>query len=826
MDIQVIVENVLAYVEPNLFRFLLGLIALIVILFFVPGLVLWVRLWVLKKRISRIPQPFANGGPGSSTSSDMRSAQRTLDAFGQIFPDTGKTNLPGRVWLHCSGGARLGHLWNEYRETLDLQYKELDGQRVLDAARATVPAEVYFSSQAVVDGHLRNELFKHFPGIFTGLGIIGTFSGLITGLRNFKVSDDPTTVRGSLEGLMNLVGHAFYVSASAILIAMVVTFLSGLLLAALYRATESIAQAIDERFDAGSGAEYLSRIASASESSATQVSILKDALVGDLKSILQELADAQMQAAHDQQARLVEQLNAAADRQVAAARQNNESLGEEIARSFRTSLQEPMQAIAETVKAASGDQSANAARMLQDVMAGFSEKLNELFGGQIGGLNELNQQTARSVADAVEVLKRLVSSMEEAGTRSADAMADRMAQAIEKMEARQESINAQTAAFVEQIRKLVESSQSETQNKLQETLTAIGTQLREMLGSLSASQAEGMANNQKQGEAIAERMQRAVDSLSASMSEAVSQMQQLVHTSQSEASKSLQSTMATVGERLADMLDKLGASQASVADSNRRHGEAMATQARQAVEDLSGQVNQAVEDMATRITKGVDRMTMSMTESVGRITGAVDAAVQKMGSASDGFERNVQALGQVTTTSITQMESGAEQLAVASRDFAAAGNSVSGALTSATRTSSLLQETAQALSAGASGLKSVLGDYQEQRSTLATLHGELKQTIQAAGREAAITQDVLARIEGAAERLASVQHQTDEYLNGVSRVLGEAHEAFATEVTKTLDRANRDFHEKLSSAVSMLTSTIQELETTLSVASSSNGSRK
>lgn len=56
-------------------------------------------------------------------------------------------------------------------------------------------------------------------------------------------------------------------------------------------------------------------------------------------------------------------------------------------------------------------------------------------------------------------------------------MAERMAQAIEKMEARQEAMNAQSAAFIEQIRQLVASSQSETNTKLQATLETIITQV-------------------------------------------------------------------------------------------------------------------------------------------------------------------------------------------------------------------------------------------------------------------------------------------------------------------------------------------------------------
>jgi hypothetical protein len=301
---------------------------------------------------------------------------------------------------------RLAHLWKEYQESLHLQREERDGQMHLKSARATMPAEMFFNSQFVVDSRLRTEFFKHLPGLFTGIGIIGTFTGLIEGLRAFQVSENAATVRLSLESLMHSVGEAFLISASAIAAAMVVTFIEKLLLASLYRRTEAIAHAIDARFEAGAGEEYLSRLVKASEESASQSKILKDALVRELSELLRELTSAQITASKAQQSDVVERLVQASREQQEAARQDNQALGRTIVDSIQQSLKGPLEDIASTAKAASGDQSATAARMLQDVMASFSQRLNDLFGGQISGLNELNQQTARSIQEAVGTSKR------------------------------------------------------------------------------------------------------------------------------------------------------------------------------------------------------------------------------------------------------------------------------------------------------------------------------------------------------------------------------------------------------------------------------------
>jgi pimeloyl-ACP methyl ester carboxylesterase len=67
---------------------------------------------------------------------------------------------------------------------------------------------------------LQTHFYKHVPGILTGVGIIGTFTGLITGLMNFDVSS-PEQVQMALSQLVQTVGQAFWISAVAITLAMI-----------------------------------------------------------------------------------------------------------------------------------------------------------------------------------------------------------------------------------------------------------------------------------------------------------------------------------------------------------------------------------------------------------------------------------------------------------------------------------------------------------------------------------------------------------------------------------------------------------------------------
>ena len=581
----------------------------------------------------------------------------------------------------------LQHLWKEFRDTLHAQKEERDGQTVVRAWRATTPAEAFFNAQYVVEGRLRTEFFKHLPGIFTGIGIIGTFLGLITGLSAFKVSEDAGQVRESLELLLGGVFEAFLVSASAIALAMFVTLVEKLLLSSLYRCTEAVAQHLDSLFATGATEEYLARLAHASEESASQAKILKDSLVGDLKGLLQEMTE----------------------RQIAAQALNTQEMGRQIASGIQSSLQEPLRQIGDVVAKASGDQSAAAANLLKDVMASFSQRLNELFGGQISGIQELNQRSAQAMQEAVSALNTLVGRMEGAANDASNAMAEKMAGAIEQMEQRQSAINQQTESAVAAIQQMVESSQSQTSASLKQALEDLGKQVSEMVAGLQAQAALSHEQQQRREEGLAARTEGMV---------------------------------TTLGEK----------------------------------------VSEVVQQMAT--------------------------STEQMRQAVDAMERT-------TSESINKLSVGAQTLERGATSFAQAGERVTGALDRTSRVADKMAEVSGSLISASATLQTVLADYQSNRDATVSLLGEVRAVMEAAKREAALSKDVLERIDSAASKLASAQQDAEEYLEGVSDVLAKTHQAFGDALFKTLDRANSDFHIKLNSAIGLLRSSIEELDTTL-----------
>lgn len=417
------------------------------------------------------------------------------------------------------GDRILSHLWEEFRDTLHEQ-KDLDsaGEYRITAIRQTVPAETYFSEQILVHSPLRTEFFKHLPGILTGIGIIGTFSGLIVGLKAFEISEQPEIVRQSLNALLHGVYQAFVVSAAAIALAMVITAIEKWLVSSLYKRVELLCLALDSRFDAGAGEEYLSRLVQASESSAKEAKQLKQSLVNDLKQILESVTERQIQAQ-----------NASAS-----------GIAKEIVLGLNESLREPLSEIGAAVKHVSGNQSDAVNRLLTDTMAAMTAQIRDLFAGQVDGIRGLQQQTIDTLALAVGRLEQLVGEISERGKQTTDAMSSQLASAMASMEERQRSMNEQTQALVDTLRSQSAQSQLDVSNAMQRAVDRIGEVTNEIAAALrqaieSASQRDEHRNRQLSDHtmAVASSASNVSKELIRHTAEAISSMRQAVESMRS-----------------------------------------------------------------------------------------------------------------------------------------------------------------------------------------------------------------------------------------------------------------------------------------------------
>lgn len=511
-----------------------------------------------------------------------RKLQKTLRLAISSLEETEPNTAPHKVADIFANERTLLGLWNEFAKTLHEQRELRNGELQTTAVFSTVTADAYFNPESVFEGPINSEFFKHLPGVLTGFGIIGTFLGLIQGLHSFasiQLGNSQATQLG-LQDLMNSVSGAFIVSTAAIVSAILITIVEKYLVKALTAYVQELVQAIDQLYDAGASEDYLARLVKATEDSSAQTRVLKDALVQELGDLLRELTAAQIKASSE----------------------NTGTLGTTIGQSIKESLNEPMKALGEIVKGASGDQSATASKLLQEVMTNFSQKLSDLFGSQISDINRLNQETSVSIKQAMGEIQKLVSSLENSGQKAAEQMSEKMFAALENMSAKQEAIDGQTAAFVNELKKIVTEGQVEAQQKMIDTMSAMSEQITKLTGRMGEEQTAIQEKSQTREKEMSDRAQNIVSGMTDSVKSAVEEI--------AKASVTMSDSVATLSRTTTSAIDRMNGGAELIANASQEFSEAG--------KSVSGVLNQSASlvDRITSSSRSIENSTNALEESL------------------------------------------------------------------------------------------------------------------------------------------------------------------------------------------------------------------
>jgi len=731
--------------------------------------------------------------PSHRLNKDLREAVTKLQ---KITGDGQATNVE-LIGNEIMTSPKLRHCWAEFAESLHPQTSPDEfGQERVVRWRSTVPAEVFFNVETLIAVELRTEYFKHQPGILTGIGIIGTFAGLLRGLSNFSVSSDPETVRASLDTLIHGVIEAFYVSASAITLAMITTFLEKLIVTRRIKQVEELCQLLDSFFEGGAGEEYLSRLVKAGESSATQTAQLKDALVSDLKEMLTEMIRQQTEA-------IATSFAASSQAQVETTEQSSDR----IARAITESLCDPLQKISAAVNTTTDTNGQVVTRALNEALVTFSQKMEDMFGGQIGNINQLLLQTTTAMQATVSRFDQLANNLDNAGKNAADAMSERLSKALEAMESRQFALNNTMTEFVSQLKDMVQSSQSETNSQLQKTLSLIGEKVADMTEQLQNQANAAAANHQNQQD----------------------KLQQNASALAQELATQVQTSMSSMQQQLDSMIDIIKQQTEQSVALNAEQQKTLSQHTQNTVEALSGRVESTFSQMDEKLSSMIEfinkQAIMSakshqdtqqhLAEQANRLIEQLSQQVQAMiaqtNSAVSSMQASVATMREVTKDNTLRMENSAGTLALAADNFAKSGNSVSGVMQQANAATDKIAATSQTLNSAALTVQTALSDYNNAGKTLAHMVEELKATVEAAKQDAKVSQSLVNQIKQSAEHLQQAQSSVDGIFKEVCEELANAHEEFANNVVKGLKSSNTAYQKELKDAVDYLKSAIEEL---------------
>jgi hypothetical protein len=753
-----------------------------------------------------------------------------------------------RVAREAMLNIQLTHCWSEYRDTLHGQ-KRPDEFGTLQVVRwrATAAAQGFFTEQSLIDGPLRTEFYKHLPGMLTGLGIIGTFSGLILGLQGFQVTDNADQVRTSLATLIQSVGGAFLVSGAAILLAMLVTLLEKALINRLYTANERLCGLIDSLFDAGAGEEYLQRLVEASETSATQTMQMKESLVTDLKQVLTELTH----------------------QQIATMTANSQQLGQNIADSLKEGLKDPLERISDAVQVVGNSQGDAMNRLLTDVLSSFAAKMEGMFGGQLKGMNELLSETARTISTAAQRFDQMASEIREAGSGASEAMARRMDEALAQMQVQQAAAGEQMRLFIDQMKSDMAKGQSEsferTAAMMKELADTTGALVRGLQDQAQNSHEDHARRQLQATEQMRDFLKELTATMAATQAASIDATRALVDDLKAQALSAQQEgaeQQKQATEQMRSFVDQVKAEAVAERQATEQATDSMVRGIREQGAAAANAHVQREHEAAERMREFLDGMRDSWAASQNETSRTSNKLLQDLGSAAEGLVARLQsqtatadvvhnerqaalaaqateilaqqgdqinqltnavqsavsavrdAAGQVATTTrshLDLMSDGAQRLAQASDrlvgNLGAMRTGTDGLVSSADR----LNVGASTLSTAVATVEQTMNDHKSVRDGLATVVADLRLTIENAKREASFTKDLLDGLEVASQRLVDAQRTTEGYLEGVSEVLEQAHAEFASNMQITLQSSNSAFHEELAQAVNYLKGAIQDL---------------
>lgn len=680
--------------------------------------------------------------PGWRVGRELRAARLKLEKLKASGPVLDLDRMRDEVMQ----SEALRHCWDEYRDTLHGQ-KQANAMGVLEVSRwrATSMANMFFTDQALIEAPLRTEFYKHLPGILTGLGIIGTFSGLIVGLQGFKVSDDAQVVRGSLETLIVSVGGAFMVSGAAIFLAMLVTTVEKAIINRRFTELERLCSLIDSLFDTGAGEEYLQRLVEASETSATQAMQMKESLVTDLKQVLSELTQ----------------------QQIATMTSTSQQLGQSITASLTEGLTDPLARISHAVQQVGNSQGEAVNKLLTDVLGNFTEQMQSMFGSQMRGMSDMLVQTANTIQGASQRFEQLAGQIQQAGTGAADAMAKRMDEALQQMQARQTEANDQMRLFIDQLKDSVVKGQSESAELTMGMMRELSDSTSALVQGLRDQAHAAQQSHSQQQAAINERLNGFLE-----------QMQASVLKSQSDSADATQRMVQQLGGSAGEMVRALQ-EQAQKAQEEHAHRQSELTAKSSALmEEQSAQIG--------RLAEAVQQASLSMQNTVERLQTRAQASIDSMGQGAEKLYGASARLGD----NLDRMKTNSDGLNDMAEKLAGSALTLGNAL---------------------NATQQVLGEQRAVRDALASLVTNLRQTIELAKREASMSSGLVDSLQAASQRLTEAQRSTETYLQGVTDVLGEAHGAFAQQVMATLREGNKAFHEELAQATGLLKGAIQEL---------------
>jgi len=482
----------------------------------------------------------------------------------------------------------LAHLWSEFRETLIFPRNTEDQQKI----RNTQPPSFFFTQDHILHRDLNMRLYDAVPNYLTGLGILGTFIGLVCGIylaSGGLVSDEVGKVTQALRDLLGGAALAFITSIAGLLFSIIFSWLRNHRIQALNRWLGEWNRLLDERLEFAS----LER--------------LTDEILGEETKQSRELqtfnTDLAFQIAQALDEKIGERLTPALETLIkitGGLREDRAELGQGI-------LSGVVDSFRDTLNAGAGAELAS----IQTTLAELNQSLRET----IGGLASSQQNLMNTVSQMAAHVRQ---SMEDGST----------------------SVHQRLMDAVNQFTQILTNSGNTLTNRLETTVMSMNESLQSTMRDLANSQQALVDTMSQMGNSVRQSMEEGSTSVQEGLQNAVNLLTENLTQGGNTLAEQLNTTSNQVCENLANVMGQFSQSVDRLVQANQRNEEVilMADE----IMERFGQFSQSLEQARgafTGITQPLQQACDSVLEAMVSLEESVNQATQTHNSLADAANR-------------------------------------------------------------------------------------------------------------------------------------------------------------------------------------------
>lgn len=438
--------------------------------------------------------------------------------------------------------------------------------------------------------------------------------------------------------------------------------------------------------------------------------------------------------------------------------------------------------------------------------------------------SEANETNARQLKDSlVNDLKAMMTNLVEENKRNQTAFAaqlsDSYAQTSQSMATQiGDSIKDSLQDPLEKIASSVQQVSGDQGSAVQDLMTDVLAAFMSKLETTFGGQMTGMSEMMTQSVKAMREMQSGFSQLMTDMQTNSEVSTKTLETQMAKMMDDIHQKQNEMSTQMTEMVENLSAGSAKIGDQGLYAVEQLNSKVSEMMSGLgtsmSGLLSNVAEqriDQDRQILDNQQKLNEQSSVLIDNLGREIKELIVHSQNAVQSHKENIQKLSQVTTDSITGMNTGAEKMRLASEQFTTAGSSL---VTVTGKTSELIAEvntTSTNMTSASSNLIELIRDYKNSQNSVNIAIGTLESLIQQSKSEAGMSSKMLNDMQNMTIALDKVKMEMQEYLSEVSDVLVKSFDSFGTSVESSLNHSLVSFDNTLDQAVKRLATGVEGL---------------